>query len=59
MNLRLPVRGQLDSEVELGAVYTIGLNYRDPAVADDARPERPLVFGKATSSLAADGSLVT
>jgi 2-keto-4-pentenoate hydratase/2-oxohepta-3-ene-1,7-dioic acid hydratase in catechol pathway len=59
MNLRLPVRGQPDREVELGAIYTIGLNYRDPAVDDDVRPERPLVFGKATSSLAADGSVVT
>jgi 2,4-diketo-3-deoxy-L-fuconate hydrolase len=35
-----------------GAIYTIGLNYRDPDDAG-AGPERPLVYGKAASSVAA------
>lgn len=33
-----------------GAIYTIGLNYEGPGA--DPRPERPLVYGKATSSVA-------
>jgi len=38
-----------------GAVYTIGLNYRDPSAASDPeRPPRPLVYGKAASSVAGD-----
>ena len=52
-------------EVELGpavadpgAIYTIGLNYRAPGVLDDAAPERPLVYGKAPSSVAGHGSVV-
>ena len=56
--MRLPVRGESGPGVEMGAVYTIGLNYRDPAVADDVRPERPLVYGKASSSLTGNGSVV-
>ena len=52
-------------EVELGpvvpdpgAIYAIGLNYRPPdASADDpGRPPRPLVYGKAANSVAADGA---
>ena len=35
-----------------GAIYTIGLNYPDPGNAG-AGPERPLVYGKAASSVAA------
>jgi 2-keto-4-pentenoate hydratase/2-oxohepta-3-ene-1,7-dioic acid hydratase in catechol pathway len=35
-----------------GAIYTIGLNYQDPEHAG-AGPERPLVYGKAASSVAA------
>jgi 2-keto-4-pentenoate hydratase/2-oxohepta-3-ene-1,7-dioic acid hydratase in catechol pathway len=45
--------------VKIGAIYTIGLNYRDPADANDTgRPERPLVYGKATSSLTAAGTSI-
>jgi 2-keto-4-pentenoate hydratase/2-oxohepta-3-ene-1,7-dioic acid hydratase in catechol pathway len=54
--MEIPVRG--GGTTEIGAIYTIGLNYRDPSSLDDARPERPLVYGKATSSLAADGSVL-
>ena len=36
-----------------GAIYTVGLNYDGPGAA--ARPERPLVYGKAPSSIAAHG----
>jgi 2-keto-4-pentenoate hydratase/2-oxohepta-3-ene-1,7-dioic acid hydratase in catechol pathway len=42
-----------------GAIYTIGHNYRPPeASADDDpdRPERPLVYGKAATSVAAHGA---
>lgn len=46
-------------DVELGpavpdpsAIYTVGLNYRDPREPDDAGPERPLIYGKAASSVA-------
>lgn len=45
--------------VELGpavpdpsAIYTVGLNYRDPSDLDDPGPERPLIYGKAASSVA-------
>jgi 2-keto-4-pentenoate hydratase/2-oxohepta-3-ene-1,7-dioic acid hydratase in catechol pathway len=44
--------------IGIRAIYTIGHNYRDPAAAVDERPERPLVYGKATSSLVPDGSVV-
>jgi 2-keto-4-pentenoate hydratase/2-oxohepta-3-ene-1,7-dioic acid hydratase in catechol pathway len=37
-----------------GAIYTIGLNYDGPGAA--ARPDRPLVYGKAPSSVAAHGA---
>ena len=37
-----------------GAIYTIGLNYDGPGAAP--RPERPLVYGKAASSVAAHGA---
>jgi len=37
-----------------GAIYTIGLNYDGPGAAP--RPDRPLVFGKAASSVAAHGA---
>ena len=42
-----------------GGVYTIGHNYRPPdatADADPDRPERPLVYGKAATSVAAHGA---
>ncbi len=37
-----------------GAIYTIGLNYDGPGAAP--RPDRPLVYGKAASSVAAHGA---
>jgi 2-keto-4-pentenoate hydratase/2-oxohepta-3-ene-1,7-dioic acid hydratase in catechol pathway len=42
-----------------GAIYTIGHNYRPPdatADKDPDRPERPLVYGKAATSVAAHGA---
>ncbi len=42
-----------------GAIYTIGLNYDDPAAPDAERPERPLVYGKAPSSVAGHGATLT
>jgi 2-keto-4-pentenoate hydratase/2-oxohepta-3-ene-1,7-dioic acid hydratase in catechol pathway len=54
----LPVRGGALPPVVIGAVYTIGLNYSDPGTAD-VRPERPLVYGKASSSVVGDGSEVS
>jgi 2-keto-4-pentenoate hydratase/2-oxohepta-3-ene-1,7-dioic acid hydratase in catechol pathway len=42
------------------AVYTIGSNYRDPANPTAAAgPERPLVFGKAASSVVGDGATIS
>ncbi len=44
-----------------GAIYTIGHNYRPAGVAADAdpdRPERPLVFAKLPSAVAASGGVV-
>jgi 2-keto-4-pentenoate hydratase/2-oxohepta-3-ene-1,7-dioic acid hydratase in catechol pathway len=42
--------------VDPGAIYTIGHNYRsDPGAPDDG-PPRPLVYGKAAASVAADGA---
>jgi 2-keto-4-pentenoate hydratase/2-oxohepta-3-ene-1,7-dioic acid hydratase in catechol pathway len=35
-----------------GAIYTIGLNYRSPTDRDEGRPERPLVYGKLSTSVA-------
>jgi 2-keto-4-pentenoate hydratase/2-oxohepta-3-ene-1,7-dioic acid hydratase in catechol pathway len=37
-----------------GAIYTIGLNYDGPGASP--RPERPLVYGKAASSVAGHGA---
>jgi 2-keto-4-pentenoate hydratase/2-oxohepta-3-ene-1,7-dioic acid hydratase in catechol pathway len=45
--------------VKIGAVYTIGLNYRDRSNPDAAGPQRPLVYGKATSSLTAAGTTIS
>lgn len=41
-----------------GAIYTIGDNYRPEASPGEARAERPLVYGKAASSVAAPGASV-
>lgn len=57
--MRLPVRENAQLAVEIGAIYTVGLNYRDPANPSAVGPERPLVYGKASSSVTADGSVVT
>lgn len=38
-----------------GAIYTIGLNYRVPGEAPGEGPERPLVYGKAATSVGAPG----
>ena len=37
-----------------GAIYTVGLNYDGPGAA--ARPERPLIYGKAAASVAGHGA---
>jgi len=41
-----------------GAIYTIGLNYRSPREPRQARPERPLVYGKAASSILGNGATI-
>lgn len=40
-----------------GAIYTVGLNYDGPGASP--RPERPLIYGKARSSVAAHGDTLT
>lgn len=40
-----------------GAIYTVGLNYDGPGTAP--RPERPLIYGKAPSSVAGHGDVLT
>ncbi len=41
-----------------GAIYTVGRNYRSPGEPAGAGPERPLIYGKASSAfVAADASL--
>jgi len=40
-----------------GAIYTVGLNYDGPGAAP--RPDRPLIFGKAASSIAGPGDVLT
>ena len=40
-----------------GAIYTVGLNYDGPGAAP--RPERPLIYGKAPSSVGAHGDTLT
>jgi 2-keto-4-pentenoate hydratase/2-oxohepta-3-ene-1,7-dioic acid hydratase in catechol pathway len=42
-----------------GAIFTIGLNYRAPGEPPDDRPERPLVYGKLPTSVAAHGAALT
>jgi 2-keto-4-pentenoate hydratase/2-oxohepta-3-ene-1,7-dioic acid hydratase in catechol pathway len=41
-----------------GAIYTIGLNYRAPGEAPASGPDRPLVYGKAASSVAGGGAVL-
>ncbi len=40
-----------------GAIFTVGLNYDGPAASP--RPERPLIYGKAASSVAGHGDTLT
>jgi 2-keto-4-pentenoate hydratase/2-oxohepta-3-ene-1,7-dioic acid hydratase in catechol pathway len=42
-----------------GAIYTIGLNYGPEDGPDLDRPERPLVYGKLPTSVAADGATLS
>jgi ureidoglycolate lyase len=42
-----------------GAIYTIGRNYRVPGEDPADVPTRPLVYGKAATSLAGDGATLT
>jgi 2-keto-4-pentenoate hydratase/2-oxohepta-3-ene-1,7-dioic acid hydratase in catechol pathway len=39
-----------------GAIYTVGQNYRAPGETPGSRPERPLIYGKAPTSVACDGA---
>lgn len=43
----------------IGAIYTFGSNYRDPANPNAAGPDRPLVFGKAASSVVGHGAAIS
>ncbi len=49
MRLRVP---------EPGAIYTVGLNYRVPGEPPASGPERPLIYGKAPSSIQIGGGLL-
>jgi len=42
-----------------GAIYTVGLNYRDPAAGPGEVPDHPLIYGKAATSVAASGEVLT
>lgn len=42
-----------------GAIYTIGLNYRDPHERDAEGPQRPMIYGKAANSVTGHGCVVT
>lgn len=57
--MRLSVRGGTQPDVEIGAVYTVGLNYRDPQNPDTPGPERPLIYGKARSALIGHGATIS
>ena len=57
--MRLPVRGGTQPDVEIGTVYTVGLNYGDPSHPDAPGPERPLIYGKARSALIGHGETIT
>lgn len=52
------MRTQLDL-TKIGAVYTIGSNYRDPARPEEPGSERPLVYGKAAASVVGDGATIS
>jgi len=42
-----------------GAIYTVGLNYHDPAMPADEAPDQPLIYGKAATSVAAGDEVLT
>jgi 2-keto-4-pentenoate hydratase/2-oxohepta-3-ene-1,7-dioic acid hydratase in catechol pathway len=44
---------------KIGAVYTIGANYRDPTNPNTKGPDRPLVFAKAASSIVGNGATIS
>lgn len=44
---------------KIGAVYTVGSNYRDPVDPTAPGPERPPVYGKALSSLVGHGASIS
>ncbi len=41
-----------------GAIYTVGLNYGIAGEPPDARPPRPLIYGKAATSVVGDGATI-
>ena len=43
----------------IGSIYAVGLNYRDPRDPGAPGPERPLIYGKAPSSVAGHGDVLT
>jgi 2-keto-4-pentenoate hydratase/2-oxohepta-3-ene-1,7-dioic acid hydratase in catechol pathway len=57
--MRFRVRGGGFPPVAIGAIYTIGHNYDDPANPGASRPERPLVYAKATSSVTSGGTAIS
>jgi 2-keto-4-pentenoate hydratase/2-oxohepta-3-ene-1,7-dioic acid hydratase in catechol pathway len=42
-----------------GAIYTIGLNYGEPGEPAAARPPRPLIYGKAPTSVVGPGAVIS
>jgi 2-keto-4-pentenoate hydratase/2-oxohepta-3-ene-1,7-dioic acid hydratase in catechol pathway len=42
-----------------GAIYTVGLNYRDPGAPVSDVPDQPLIYGKAPTSVAAGRETLT
>jgi 2-keto-4-pentenoate hydratase/2-oxohepta-3-ene-1,7-dioic acid hydratase in catechol pathway len=56
--VELVIRGSRQL-VKIGAIYTIGLNYRDPSNPNAPGPERPLVYGKASTSATGSDSVIS
>ncbi|HEY7023539.1 MAG TPA: fumarylacetoacetate hydrolase family protein [Candidatus Limnocylindrales bacterium] len=56
--MELAIRGRDRRPVQIGAIYTIGMNYDDPANPAAPRPERPLVYGKASTALTGDRTTI-
>ena len=42
-----------------GAIYTVGLNYRVAGEPPGSGPERPLIYGKASSAFTGDGATLS